>query len=56
MANAPSSAESITFRLTDSDLWVGNSGRPLTDADVEGLCGIGASSKGDSHPDPAAPR
>lgn len=35
----------IIFRLTDTDLWVGNSGRPLDDADVRGLCGIGASSK-----------
>src|SRR3954453_17393654 len=48
MAGAASASDRITFRLTDSDLWVGNSGRPLTDADVEGLCGIGASSKGDS--------
>lgn len=38
----------IVFRLTDTDLWVGNSGRPLDDADVKGLCGIGASRKGDS--------
>lgn len=35
----------IVFRLTEDDLWVGNSGRPLNDADVRGLCGIGASSK-----------
>jgi hypothetical protein len=47
MADGGSQSDRITFRLTDSDLWVGNSGRPLSDADVEGLCGIGASSKGD---------
>ena len=35
----------IVFRLTDTDLWVGNSGRPLDEADVKGLCGIGISSK-----------
>jgi hypothetical protein len=38
----------IVFRLTDTDLWVGNSGRPLNELDVKGLCGIGASSKGDA--------
>ena len=37
----------IVFRLTDKALWVGNSGRPLNDSDVKGLCGIGASSKGE---------
>lgn len=37
----------ILFRLTDTDLWVGNSGRPLDQDDVKGLCGIGASSKGE---------
>lgn len=36
----------ITVRLTDDALWVGNSGRPLNESDVKGLCGIGASSKG----------
>jgi hypothetical protein len=33
------------FRLTESELWVANSGRPFTEADVRGLCGLGASSK-----------
>ena len=56
MAGAASGADRITFRLTDSDLWVGNSGRPLSDADVEGLCGIGASSKSDSVTVSAGPR
>lgn len=35
----------ILFRLTDSDLFVANSGRPLTEADVIGLCGTGAGTK-----------
>ncbi|MES2210070.1 MAG: DUF3883 domain-containing protein [Chloroflexota bacterium] len=38
-------AERIVFRLTDDALEVGNSGRPLSDDDVRGLCGTGASSK-----------
>jgi hypothetical protein len=33
------------FRLTDDELWVANTGRPFSDADVRGLCGLGASSK-----------
>jgi hypothetical protein len=33
------------FRLTDDELWVANTGRPFTEADVRGLCGLGASSK-----------
>ena len=37
----------IAFHMTDSDLWVGNTGRPLSESDVRGLCGTGASSKGD---------
>jgi hypothetical protein len=37
----------IIFRLTDTDLWVGNSGRPLNESDVKGLCGLGASGKGE---------
>ena len=40
----------IAFRLTDTDLWVGNSGRPLSDGDVEGLCGTGISTKGATGP------
>lgn len=35
----------ICFRLTSDALWVANSGRPLDDADIRGLCGISASSK-----------
>ena len=36
------------FRLTDTELWVANTGRPFTEADVRGLCGLGASSKAQS--------
>jgi hypothetical protein len=37
----------IVFRLTDDELVVGNSGRTLTRDDVSGLCGTGASTKGE---------
>jgi hypothetical protein len=46
MAGSPSTQDTVFVRLTDTDLWVGNSGRPLDEDDVRGLCGIGASSKG----------
>lgn len=36
------------FRLTDNELWVANTGRAFTEADVRGLCGLGASSKAQS--------
>ena len=35
----------IRFHLTDTDLWVSNSGRALDEADIRGLCGISASKK-----------
>ena len=35
----------IRFELTDTDLWVANSGRALDEADIRGLCGISASKK-----------
>ena len=35
----------VYFRLSSDSLWVANSGKPLDDADVRGLCGISASSK-----------
>src|SRR4051795_10179417 len=41
MADNPGTRDAILIRLTDTDLWVGNSGRPLDDDDVRGLCGIG---------------
>ncbi len=47
MSGDPTLNDRIVFRLTDTELWVGNSGRPLEESDVKGLCGIGASSKGD---------
>ena len=47
MSGQATLADRIVFRLTDEALWVGNSGRPLNEADVKGLCGIGASSKGE---------
>ncbi|MEI6621220.1 MAG: DUF3883 domain-containing protein [Actinomycetes bacterium] len=39
----------ICFLITDNELWVANSGRALTDSDIQGLCGLGASSKIDVH-------
>ena len=45
--NDPGGGEaSIRLALLPDSLWVANSGRPLDDGDVRGLCGIGASSKG----------
>ncbi len=35
----------VVFVVTDDCLWMANSGRSLTDEDVQGLCGLGASSK-----------
>ena len=35
----------IAFILNEDALWVANSGRPLDEPDVRGLCGISASSK-----------
>src|SRR3954468_12488335 len=40
-----SSVAAIAFVLEEDALWVANSGRPLDEADVRGLCGISASSK-----------
>ncbi len=48
MADGATPSDRIVFRLTDDDLWVGNSGRPLSEDDVKGLCGIGASTKSES--------
>lgn len=44
MAVAAQSA-CVRFELTDTDLWVANSGRELDEADIRGLCGISASKK-----------
>lgn len=38
----------VAFLVTDDALLMANSGRALTDADVQGLCGLGASSKIDA--------
>jgi hypothetical protein len=35
----------IRFELTDTDLWMANSGRALDEPDIRGLCGISASKK-----------
>ena len=35
----------VLFKLTDHELWVANTGRAFTEADIRGLCGLGASSK-----------
>ena len=43
-SESPSIA-AIAFVLEENALWVANSGRPLDEADVRGLCGISASSK-----------
>src|SRR4051812_43448327 len=42
-------SDRVAFLITDDALWMANTGRPLTDADVQGLCGLGASSKIDTH-------
>lgn len=41
----PSSNDRALFRLTDSELWVANTGRPFSGDDIRGLCGLGSSSK-----------
>lgn len=45
MASEGSFDNRVAFLVTDNELWMANSGRALTEADVKGLCGIGASSK-----------
>lgn len=45
MLHQAGDSDQVVFRLTDDSLWVGNSGRPLNEGDVAGLCGIGASTK-----------
>ena len=48
MEASASDSDRVVFAITDDALWMANSGRPLTDADVQGLCGLGASSKVDA--------
>lgn len=45
MAAEPSHDDRVAFVLREDELWVANTGRALTEADVKGLCGLGASSK-----------
>lgn len=40
--------DSVKFVVTDDALWMANNGRALTDPDIQGLCGLGASSKVDA--------
>jgi len=49
MADQQDAEDRVSFLITDEDLWMANSGRALTDDDVQGLCGLGASSKVDAH-------
>ena len=48
MESSNSGTDRVVFVITDDALWMANSGRPLTNEDVEGLCGLGASSKVDA--------
>ena len=48
MESQATEADRVVFVMTDDAVWMANSGRPLTDADVRGLCGLGASSKVDT--------
>lgn len=45
LAETDGTGDRVLFRLTDHELWVANTGRPFTEADVRGLCGLGTSSK-----------
>ena len=48
MADASTTSDRVSFLVTDDELWIANTGRALTDGDVLGLCGLGASSKIDT--------
>lgn len=48
MEGQATSDDRVAFVITDTELWMANSGRALTAADVQGLCGLGASSKVDA--------
>lgn len=45
LAGIAATEDRVLFKLTDHELWVANTGRAFTEADVRGLCGLGASSK-----------
>lgn len=48
MEGAASQRDHVKFLLKDDALWMANNGRPLSDTDIQGLCGLGASSKIDA--------
>ncbi|MDP3983423.1 MAG: hypothetical protein Q8Q52_00255, partial [Acidimicrobiia bacterium] len=48
MESSDGEDDRVVFIITDDALWMANSGRPLSDADIRGLCGLGASSKVDA--------
>src|SRR3954454_9217445 len=48
MAESVSTSDRVAFLVTDDELWIANDGRALTEDDVQGLCGLGASSKIDT--------
>lgn len=48
MADASTTSDRVSFLVTDDELWIANTGRALTEDDVHGLCGLGASSKVDA--------
>ena len=48
MADASTTSDRVSFLVTDDELWIANTGRALTEGDVHGLCGLGASSKVDA--------
>lgn len=48
MADASTTSDRVSFLVTDNELWIANTGRALTEDDVQGLCGLGASSKVDA--------
>jgi hypothetical protein len=48
MADMSGTGDRVAFLVTDDEVWIANTGRPLTEDDVHGLCGLGASSKIDS--------
>lgn len=45
MQDGSHAGDAVHFLVTDDELWMANTGRALTDADIQGLCGVGASSK-----------
>jgi hypothetical protein len=45
MAKNPNQENRVWFRLTDQELWVGNSGRTLNEGDIRGLTSTGAGTK-----------